>query len=119
MERSLNLVFPNICNHILKNLCLQPVFLCFCLDRWHRKLYFKHMDRTVKRELIDEWVREAGRDGVGQLARKSNVPTGSISKIRNGRVPKNVLIRQALAKAIGVSEKDLFPAIGAGEEQAS
>ncbi len=77
------------------------------------------MDKTVKRELIDMWIRSQPRDGVGELAKKSNIPTGSISKIRQGRVPKSVLIRQSLAKAIGCTETELFPVLTNGKEKAS
>lgn len=100
-------------------MCFHPSKVFFCLDIKHIKLYFTHMDRSVRRELIDEWIRSQPRDGVGELAKKSNVPTGSISKIRNGRVPKNVLIRRALAKALGVTESELFPILADGKVRAS
>ena len=78
------------------------------------------MARTVKREIIDFWIAEAGRDGVGQLATKSGVPTSSISKIRAGRVPKNRQDREKLAKALGVKESELFPVVSAsGNTRAS
>ena len=67
------------------------------------------MTRTVRRELIDFWISEAGRDGITKLANKSKVPASSLSKIRNGRVPKDREQREKLARAIGVEESELFP----------
>lgn len=78
------------------------------------------MTRTVQRELIDFWISEAGRDGITKLANKSKIPASSISKIRNGRVPKDRDQREKLAKAIGVKESELFPAVPAvGDIRAS
>lgn len=67
------------------------------------------MERTVRRELIDSWISEAGRNGLTKLSNKSNVPASSLSKIRTGRVPKDRDQREALASAIGVEESVLFP----------
>lgn len=76
------------------------------------------MQRAVRRELIDSWISEAGRDGMTKLANRSKVPASSISKIRNGRVPKDRDQREKLAKAIGVEESVLFP-VAAGNSRAS
>ncbi len=73
--------------------------------------------RKIRRELIDSWLSEAYPDAITKLAQKSKVPASSISKIRNGRIPKNRRDRQRLAKALGVHEDDLFPV--AGDEAAS
>lgn len=76
------------------------------------------MQRTVRRELIDSWISEAGRDGITKLANKSKVPASSLSKIRTGRVPKDREQREKLARALGVEESVLFP-VGAGNIRAS
>lgn len=75
------------------------------------------MNRTIRREYIDRWIDEAYPDGITKLARKSRVPASSISKIRTGRIPKNRVDRRKLAKALGVTEDELFPV--QGDEQAS
>jgi len=64
----------------------------------------------VRRELIDAWIKEKGRDGIKQLSDASEIPTSSLSKIRTGRVPQDPLKRQSLARALGVQESELFPA---------
>lgn len=67
------------------------------------------MDRTVRKDLISQWIKEQERDGVRVLAEITDIPTSSIHKIRAGRVPKDPLKRAALAEALGVSESELFP----------
>jgi transcriptional regulator with XRE-family HTH domain len=75
--------------------------------------------KTVNRALIDAWVEKNAPDGVIKLAQKSKVSRHSIAHIRIGKVPRSELIRDALAIAIGVSEVELFPVVGATEEVAS
>ncbi len=78
------------------------------------------MMRTVRRELIDSWISEAGKNAVTKLSIKSDVPHSSIEKIRAGRVPKDRDIRERLAKALGVKESELFPVVPAtGDTRAS
>lgn len=77
------------------------------------------MRRTIRREILDEWINEAYPNALKKLSDKSDVPVNSISKIRNGRVPKSEKQRRQLAKAVGVKESELFPVLPDGEEQAS
>ncbi len=84
-----------------------------------KPVLFKCMQRTIRRQLIDEWLAEAYPDAITKLARRSGVPASSIAKIRNGRVPKNSKQRERLAKAIGVDESDLFPVLADGEEKSA
>jgi hypothetical protein len=60
--------------------------------------------------VMDQWIRAAGRDGLKQLSDATKIPTSSLSKIRNGRVPQNPLVRESLCKALGFKESELFPA---------
>lgn len=75
--------------------------------------------KTVNRTIIDEWIKENGPDGMSKLAVKSKVPSNTISKVRVGMVPKSELIRDALSRALSVSEAELFPTVGAEEKKAS
>jgi hypothetical protein len=63
----------------------------------------------ARREIIDRWVKANKPDGIGKLARESEIPTGSLSKIRAGRPLQNPLLRRSLARALGVKESELFP----------
>ncbi len=76
------------------------------------------MIRRIERTLLDKWINEAYPDAITKLARKSRVPASSISKIRNGRVPKDSDQRRRLAKAIDVTEDELFPVVEGAEERA-
>jgi hypothetical protein len=77
------------------------------------------MKRMVERKLIDQWLDERYPDAISQLALKSRVPANSISKIRQGWVPKSAEKRTALAKALGTTESKLFPVVQDGKERAS
>lgn len=74
-------------------------------------------ERTVNREIIDNWIRANGPDGLSKLALKSRVPSNTIARIRTGKVPRSVLIREALAGALECSEDAVFPVVGATEEK--
>jgi len=76
------------------------------------------MKRTVRREIIDEWLDEKYPNAMTKLSAASDVPASSIAKIRNGRVPKNADHRKKLAEALGVDEPTLFPVLE-DREQAS
>lgn len=67
------------------------------------------MERTVRKDLINKFIKEQERDGVRVLSERTKIPTSSICKIRAGRVPKDPLKRDALAEALGVLESELFP----------
>lgn len=99
--------------------CINNLSVGICLDMHQPIGYISLMQRTVRRELIDQWISEAGRDGITKLANKSGVPSSSISKIRTGRVPKDRDQREKLASALGVKERKLFPVLQGEEEQAS
>ena len=77
------------------------------------------MKRTVRRDLIHEWVRAHRPDGMSALCQKSKIPYSSAIKIRAGHVPMSLLQRSALAAAIGVTEAELFPVLQDEEGQAS
>ena len=65
----------------------------------------------VKLKLVmDEWIKSRGRDGIKQLSDATKIPTSSLSKIRNGRIPKDPLKRESLARVLGYDEAELFPA---------
>lgn len=68
--------------------------------------------------VMDRWIKTAGRDGLKQLSDATKIPTSSLSKIRNGRVPQNPLIRESLARVLGFKETELFP-VTAGKSRAS
>lgn len=63
----------------------------------------------VRRELIDTWVKANKPDGIGKLARKTEIPSTSLQKIRAGRALVSPLYRKALAQVLGVKESELFP----------
>lgn len=69
------------------------------------------MQRRVNRKFIDEWLAANYKNAVTKLSNASDVPANSISKIRNGRVPKDFEQLKALAKAIGVDVDILFPVL--------
>jgi len=69
------------------------------------------MQRKVKREFIDRWLSEAYPNALTKLSNASGVPANSISKIRNGRVPKDFEQLKGLAEAIGVNVDQLFPVL--------
>lgn len=77
------------------------------------------MERKVNRKLIDAWIAEAYPNALTKLSNASKVPANSISKIRNGRVPKDSEQLRRLAKAIGVDVDHLFPILPDGKERAS
>jgi transcriptional regulator with XRE-family HTH domain len=75
------------------------------------------MKRKVERSYIDQYIDRNYPDGISQLARESEIPANTISKIRaNGYVPKNEKKLRKLAKACGASLDEVFPPI---EEVAS
>jgi transcriptional regulator with XRE-family HTH domain len=67
------------------------------------------MERTVAREILDNWIGKNSPDGISRLALKSKVSSSLISKVRNGLIPKKEGTRTALARALGVTEAELFP----------
>lgn len=69
------------------------------------------MKISVDRTLIDAWVEKAYPNGLWKLSQDSKIPANSLSKIRLGWVPKNPDKRADLARALGVSESDLFPLV--------
>jgi transcriptional regulator with XRE-family HTH domain len=77
------------------------------------------MQRVVNRKLIDSWIADAYPNALTKLSVASKVPASSISKIRQGRVPKDRLKLEALARAIGVEVDQLFPVLPDGKERAS
>lgn len=77
-----------------------------------------HKDLVVNKELINAFIRNQKRDGIRVLAELSDITTGSLSKIRSGRVPRSQAQRQKLAEVLGVSESDLF-SVSAEKDQAS
>jgi hypothetical protein len=80
---------------------------------------FLDMKKTVKREYIDEWIKEAYPNGLYKLSEKTKIPVNSLTKIRLGTwIPRNPERLKALADALGVEESVLFP-VGAGKGKAS
>lgn len=77
------------------------------------------MNRTVKRQIIDDWINANRPNGIGKLASDSFVSVYSLEKIRQGRVPMSFLIRQSLCKVLGVKEDELFPIMRSGKSRAS
>ncbi len=72
----------------------------------------------VRKELIDKWVRANKPDGIAKLARETEIPSGSLQKIRAGRDLLDPLKRKSLARVLGVKESELFP-VTAGKSRAS
>lgn len=73
----------------------------------------------VKRELIDQWIKDAYPNGLYKLSEECRIPVNSLSKLRLGTwVPRNPDKRAGLAKVLGVEESVLFP-VGAGKSKAS
>lgn len=71
------------------------------------------MDKRVARDLIDRWIDKNGPDGLLELARKSGVSSSTITRARLGSPPKKQHTRDRLCEAIGVTESQLFPVVGA------
>lgn len=67
------------------------------------------MDRTVKSELIENWIEENGPLGIEKLALRSKISVSVIAKAKGGKVPKKLSTMRSLASALGVSEDILFP----------
>lgn len=68
------------------------------------------MSTKVKRELIDQWIKDAYPNGLYKLSEVSKIPVNSLTKIRLGTwIPKNPAKREDLAEVLGVSETELFP----------
>lgn len=73
-------------------------------------MYFgPYMVKIVNKTLINAWIKKQGRDGITKLAIASDIPSGSLSKIRAGRVPVKPTSREKLARVLGVKEDVLFP----------
>lgn len=66
------------------------------------------MQKRIKRDLIDQWIKQAYPNGLYKLAEKSKIPANSLSKIRLGWVPRNPERLKDLAKALGVPEESLL-----------
>lgn len=71
------------------------------------------MDRQVRTELIADWIKANGPDGLFRLGKKSKVSAWTIAKIRTGLVPKKPSTRKLLSSALGVDEDELFPFVRA------
>ena len=77
--------------------------------------------RTVKTELVREWV---ARNGLPELALKSRVSVHTIMamlKRTNPHSPKRLSVQLRLADALGVSLDELFPLVqgeGSGPDAA-
>lgn len=75
--------------------------------------------KTVNRVLIDRWVDMNGPDGLTRLAAKAGVSSSLLQKVRIGLIPKKGFTRIRICNALGVTESDLFPTVGASEKKAS
>lgn len=73
---------------------------------------------TKLKIVMDAWIKSAGRDGLKQLSDATKITTSSLSKIRSGRIPKDPLKRESLARVLGYGESELFP-VTAGKSRAS
>lgn len=72
-------------------------------------------DRSVNKDIIDEWVDAHFPNAVFKLAEKSGVSARTIYSARAGQAPKRWVTRMALSRALRVSEETLFPQVpGAG-----
>lgn len=78
----------------------------------HRYGYSQAMNRRVARVLIDRWVDKNGPDGLLKLAQATGVSASTITKVRNGLIPKKQSTRDRLCNVLG----ELFPLVGASEE---
>lgn len=68
------------------------------------------MTRRTNRQLLDEWLRRNGPDGVTKLAYESGVSASTISKARFGiSVPKKESTRNKICSVLDVTEDELFP----------
>lgn len=66
------------------------------------------MKSTLKKKM-DEWITANKPDGLGKLAMRTEIPTGSLSKIRAGRGLQDPLKKKSLSRVLGVPESELFP----------
>jgi|GEM_PF-2565902 len=66
-------------------------------------------ERTVVRALIDKWIDDHKPGGDSKLAIKSGKSASTISKVRNGFVPKKEGTRIDIAEAMGFAEDKVFP----------
>lgn len=74
--------------------------------------------RTLRKKLMDEWVRANKPDGIRKLAEATQIPSGSLQKIRQGRDIQIELYRESLSRVLGVSVAELFPS-AKGKSRAS
>jgi transcriptional regulator with XRE-family HTH domain len=67
--------------------------------------------------MIDSWISKNGPDGLAKLALKSKFSSHTLGRIRRGIVPRSILVREALAGALGCTEEIVFPVIGVTEDK--
>jgi hypothetical protein len=67
------------------------------------------MDKTVNRDIIDDWIDQNGPNGLARLSIESGVSPSTIGYARRGVAPKKDRTRLKLARAVGVAESILFP----------
>lgn len=71
------------------------------------------MEYAVNVKLIKEWMLKKAPLAISKLALRANVSEGLIRNAMRGIAPKKPHYRAALAKAISVDVKELFPLVGA------
>ncbi|MFV8250272.1 hypothetical protein ACNQKQ_12990 [Bdellovibrio bacteriovorus] len=70
----------------------------------------------VNKQILNEWIEANNPGGLKKLAKNSDVSTRTIASVRLGVVPKSLLIRSALAKAVGSSIETLFGAMAVADK---
>lgn len=71
------------------------------------------MTRQVNTEILEKWAKGKKTPQL-ELAFKSEVSTGTVSRMFNGLCPATQKVRVKIASTIGVDEDELFPVV---EEQ--
>jgi hypothetical protein len=71
------------------------------------------MNRKVNADIIHEWIKQNGPDGMFRLAQKSGVSAWTIARVKTGYVPKKPITRRLLVDALETTEQALFPLVGA------
>lgn len=77
------------------------------------------MNRKIDMKIVERWMSKHEAYGIETLAIKANVSASTIAKLKAGRIPCRQTTRILIARALSVSEDELFPPVSAGKEEAS
>lgn len=83
--------------------------MLFGLKRTQNAFKFLSMNRTVRTDLFKSWMNMHDPNPLGTLALASDVSVWTLAKVRGGKAPRKAVTRRLIAKAMGLTEDELFP----------